>query len=53
LIFGPGEAKGKLKKRLEKTPGPHTITVETKDKMTEPQMVAMVRQHFQRDGVKP
>jgi hypothetical protein len=48
LIFGPGEAKGELKKRFEKhKSGPHILTLETDDKMTEPQIVAHVRQHFQ------
>jgi hypothetical protein len=47
LIFGPSEAKGKLKKRFEndKT-GPRLIRTETTDKMTEPQIVAYVRHHF-------
>ena len=58
LIFGPGEAKSELKKRLEKAKGtPHILTLETEDKMTEPQIVARVRQHFQplapRVGAKP
>jgi hypothetical protein len=48
LIFGPGEAKGELQKRMEKTKGDARIlTLETNDKMTEPQIVARVRQHFQ------
>lgn len=47
LIFGPGEAKGELKKRFEKHPnGSQIIALETADKMTEPQIVALVRQHF-------
>ncbi len=47
LIFGPGEAKSELKKRFEKEcPGAHIITLETSDKMTEPQIVAHVRRHF-------
>jgi hypothetical protein len=47
LIFGPGEAKGELKKRFEKEcPGAHIVTMETTDKMTEPQIVAHVRHHF-------
>ena len=54
LIFGPGETKGELKKRFEKHPGaPHTITLETTDKMTEPQIVAMVCRHFQPEPRKP
>ena len=48
LIFGPGEAKGELKKRLEKAhSSPRILTLETDDKMTEPQIVARVQQHFQ------
>jgi hypothetical protein len=48
LIFGPGETKGELKKRFEKQSGtPHLIELQTTDKMTEGQIVAMVRHHFQ------
>jgi len=47
LIFGPGEAKGELKKRFEKEcPGAHIVTMETTDKMAEPQIVAHIRHHF-------
>lgn len=47
LIFGPGEAKGELKKRLEKDNlGGRIVGIETADKMTEPQIVAHVREHF-------
>ena len=47
LIFGPGEAKGELKKRLEKEkPATQLITMETTDKMSEGQIVAYVRHHF-------
>jgi hypothetical protein len=54
LIFGPGEAKGELEARFKKLPGtPHTITLETTDKMTEPQIVAMVCHHFQQEPQKP
>jgi hypothetical protein len=50
VIFGPGEAKGELRKRVEKVPGKaRTIEVETLDKMTEPEFVALVRHHFNRD----
>jgi hypothetical protein len=53
LIFGPGEAKGELKKRFERHPHDvPTITLETADKMTEPQIVACVRHHFHRDPVR-
>ena len=47
LIFGPGEAKGELKKRLERINlGGHIIGIETVDKMTGRQIAAKVRQHF-------
>ena len=47
LIFGPGEAKGELKKRLEKTKlAGRIVVVETVDKMTDRQIAAKVRQHF-------
>ena len=47
LLFGPGEAKGELHKRLEKIKLGTLVTgVETEDKMTEPQIVAKVRGHF-------
>ena len=53
LIFGPGEAKGELKKRFEKEcPGAHIVTMETTDKMTEPHIVAHVRHHFELDAAK-
>lgn len=48
LIFGPGEAKGELKKRLEgKGLGDRIVGVETADKMTERQIAAKVRGYFQ------
>ena len=47
-IFGPGEAKVELKKRLEREElGERIIRVETVDKMTDRQIAAKVRQHFQ------
>jgi len=47
LIFGPGEAKGELKKRLEKNKlGARIVAVETADKMTDPQIAAKVREYF-------
>jgi hypothetical protein len=50
VIFGPGEAKGELRKRFEKAPDDaRTIELETVDKMTEPEFVALVRHHFNRD----
>jgi stalled ribosome rescue protein Dom34 len=47
LILGPGEAKSELKKRLEKDNLSRRIVgIETSDKMTDPQLVALVRGHF-------
>jgi hypothetical protein len=47
LIFGPGEAKGELKKRLERDKlGGRIVGFETVDKMTDRQIVAKVRKHF-------
>jgi stalled ribosome rescue protein Dom34 len=47
LILGPGEAKGELRKRLEKENlGRRIVAIETSDKMTDPQVVAKVREHF-------
>jgi len=47
LVFGPGEAKGELAKRLTaKGLGARIVGVETADKMTTPQIVARVRQYF-------
>ena len=46
-IFGPGEAKGELKKRLkDKGFRGRIIPVETMDKMTYRQIAAKVREHF-------
>lgn len=51
LIFGPGEAKGELKKRLEKDNlGGCIVGIEPADKMTDPQIVAKVREHFLHQG---
>ena len=47
LVFGPGEAKGELKKRLQrKHLGGRVAVIETVDKMTDRQIAAKVRQHF-------
>ena len=47
LIFGPGEAKVELKKRLEKMKLHENIVgMETADKMTDNQIVTKIRQHF-------
>lgn len=46
-IFGPGEAKGELKKRIERDGlKVHMLVVETVDKMTDRQIAAKVREHF-------
>ena len=47
LIFGPGEAKGEIQKRLEQhSTGTRILAVEKADKMTVRQIVARVRQRF-------
>ncbi len=47
LIFGPGEAKGELRKRLERNNlGGRIVAFETVDKMTDRQIAAKVRQYF-------
>ena len=46
-IFGPGEAKGELEKRLEHEGlKAHILAIETVDKMTDNQIVAKVRERF-------
>ncbi len=46
-IFGPGEAKGELEKRLESEGlKAHILVVETADKMTDHQISAKVRERF-------
>jgi hypothetical protein len=47
LIFGPGEAKGELKERLEgNNLGGRIVGIETVDKMTDRQIAAKIRQYF-------
>jgi hypothetical protein len=47
LIFGPGEAKGELKRRLEKNNlDKYIVGIETMDKMTDRQIAAKVRERF-------
>ena len=47
MIFGPGDAKGELKTRLERSDlGGRIEGIETVDKMTNRQIAAKVRQHF-------
>jgi len=51
LILGPGEAKGELRKRLEKDNLSRRIVgIKTSDKMTDKQIVAVVRGHFNQKG---
>jgi stalled ribosome rescue protein Dom34 len=51
LILGPGEAKGELKARLEKENLSRRIVgVKTSDKMSDKQIVAVVRGHFNQRG---
>ncbi len=53
LIFGPGEAKSELEKRLvhEKVKV-QVVGIETADKMTDRQIAAKVRRHFQESGTR-
>jgi hypothetical protein len=47
MLFGPGEAKGELKERLERSNlGGRIVSIETVDKMTDRQIKAKVRQYF-------
>jgi hypothetical protein len=46
-IFGPGEAKGELEKRIARDGlKAHRPATEAADKMTDPQISAKVREHF-------
>ena len=46
-IFGPGEAKGELEKRLEHEGlKEHVLAIETVDKLTDRQIAAKVRERF-------
>lgn len=47
FIFGPGEAKGELKKRLEaKGLGSRVAAIDSADKLTDPQIAEKVRNFF-------
>jgi hypothetical protein len=48
LIFGPGEAKLELKERLSRSKALSgcTVDLETADRLTDPQIVAKVKDHF-------
>lgn len=53
LIFGPGEAKYELKRRLEQQKNHiHIKGVESADKMTDRQIAAKIRRHFEEADVK-
>ncbi len=51
LIFGPGEAKLQLKERLSRSKAlsEHIVGIETTDKLTDPQVVAKVKEHYGMD----
>jgi hypothetical protein len=50
-IIGPGEAKGELKKQMEKDNLDKLITgVETADSMTDPQAAEKIKAHFLHHG---
>jgi len=48
LILGPGEAKLQLKERLSRSRAlaERVVEIETTDKLTEPQIVAKVKEHY-------
>ena len=48
LLFGPGEAKLQLKERLgrSKVSSETIVAVESTDKLTDPQIVAKVKEHY-------
>ena len=48
LIFGPGEAKLELKERLSRSKALSgcNVDLETADKLSDPQIVAKVKEHF-------
>ena len=48
LLFGPGEAKLQLKERLGRSTvsSESIVAVESTDKLTDPQIVAKVKEHF-------
>lgn len=46
LILGPGEAKLQLKERLSRSMAGRIVEIETTDKLTDPQIVAKVKEHY-------
>ena len=54
LIFGPGEAKGEIEKRIKGKNHPgQVVSVETADKMTDRQIAAKIQEHFRISGKNP
>lgn len=54
LIFGPGEAKDELKKRIERNAdAKQRVYVETAVEMTDDQIVEKVRKYFRAGGSSP
>jgi hypothetical protein len=53
LLFGPGEAKGELKKRISQRhkTGVRVVATEPADKMTDRQVAAKVRHYFEKTAV--
>ena len=51
-LFGPANTKKHFEKKLKKHPGYSSakLEVESADKMTQPQMIARVKQHFVHNG---
>jgi hypothetical protein len=53
LIFGPGEAKGELQKRIRKINlAGRIVGIETVDKMTDRQIESKVRQYFREKSAR-
>ncbi len=52
LIFGPGEAKLQLKQRISRSRGlcDRVVGIETTDTLTDPQIIAKVKEHYGIDG---
>ena len=55
LIFGPGEAKRELKERLGRsgTRSQLIVEIEAADRLTDPQIVAKVKDHFSENWIPP
>jgi hypothetical protein len=51
LIFGPGEAKGEIEKRLQRKHfRGQVVSIETADKMTDRQVVAKIKENLHKSG---